>query len=56
VQLIIASHEGRLDWLIPVRAGRMAASPYGFLRRRGGGDGGGCRTAVVYRHHPGDLR
>ena len=26
------SHEGRLDRLIPVRVGRMAASPYGFLR------------------------
>ena len=26
------SHEGRLDWLIPVRVGRMVASPYGFLR------------------------
>ena len=32
VQLIIESHRGRLDWLIPVRVGRMAASPYGFLR------------------------
>ena len=32
VQLIIESHKGRLDWLIPVRVGRMAASPYGFLR------------------------
>jgi uncharacterized protein (DUF2252 family) len=32
VQLIIESHEGRLEWLIPVRVGRMAASPYGFLR------------------------
>jgi len=26
------SHEGRVDWLIPVRVGRMVASPYGFLR------------------------
>src|ERR1700724_2376811 len=26
------SHEGRLDWLIPIRVGRMVASPYGFLR------------------------
>ncbi len=26
------NHEGRLDWLVPVRVGRMAASPYGFLR------------------------
>ncbi|HEY2254859.1 MAG TPA: DUF2252 domain-containing protein [Variovorax sp.] len=32
VELIIQSHEGRLDWLIPVRVGRMVASPYGFLR------------------------
>jgi uncharacterized protein (DUF2252 family) len=32
VQLIIESHDGRLDWLIPVRVGRMAATPYGFLR------------------------
>ena len=29
---IIESHEGRLDWLVPIRVGRMAASPYGFLR------------------------
>jgi uncharacterized protein (DUF2252 family) len=26
------SHLGRLDWLIPIRVGRMAASPYGFMR------------------------
>lgn len=26
------SHQGRLDWLVPIRVGRMAASPYGFLR------------------------
>lgn len=32
VELIRQSHEGRLDWLIPIRVGRMAASPYGFLR------------------------
>ena len=32
VQLIIQSHVGRLDWLIPVRVGRMTATPYGFLR------------------------
>ncbi len=32
VQLIMESHVGRLDWLIPVRVGRMAASPYGFMR------------------------
>jgi len=32
VRLIQVSHEGRLDRLIPVRVGRMIASPYGFLR------------------------
>ncbi|HEY3438768.1 MAG TPA: DUF2252 domain-containing protein [Actinotalea sp.] len=32
VAQIIESHEGRLDWLVPIRVGRMAASPYGFLR------------------------
>jgi uncharacterized protein (DUF2252 family) len=32
VQLITESHEGRLDWLIPLRVGRMTANPYGFLR------------------------
>ena len=32
VRLIIGSHDGRLDWLVPLRVGRMAATPYGFLR------------------------
>src|ERR1700733_14673685 len=32
VQLINESHRGRLEWLIPVRVGRMTATPYGFLR------------------------
>jgi uncharacterized protein (DUF2252 family) len=32
VQLIMDSHEGRLEWLIPVRVARMVSSPYGFLR------------------------
>jgi uncharacterized protein (DUF2252 family) len=32
VQQIMVSHEGRVGWLIPVRVGRMVASPYGFLR------------------------
>src|SRR4029453_11213760 len=30
--LIIESHQGRLEWLIPVRVARMVLSPYGFLR------------------------
>ena len=32
VQQIIATHHGRLDRLIPIRIGRMIASPYTFLR------------------------
>ena len=32
VQLIKESHEGRLEWLIPIRVARMISSPYGFLR------------------------
>jgi uncharacterized protein (DUF2252 family) len=32
VEQIVRSHVGRLDWLIPIRVGRMLASPYGFLR------------------------
>jgi uncharacterized protein (DUF2252 family) len=32
VQQIEAAHEGRQEWLIPVRVGRMVASPYAFLR------------------------
>ena len=32
IQLVLDSHQGRLDWLIPVRVARMVTSPYGFLR------------------------
>src|SRR6476659_2311452 len=32
VELIMISHQGRVDRLIPIRVGRMIASPYGFLR------------------------
>src|SRR5262245_43261127 len=32
IQLIKVSHEGRVERLVPVRVGRMIASPYGFLR------------------------
>jgi uncharacterized protein (DUF2252 family) len=32
VQLVIASNEGRVSRLIPVRIGRMIASPFAFLR------------------------
>jgi uncharacterized protein (DUF2252 family) len=32
IRLIQESHEGRVDGLVPVRVGRMIASPYGFLR------------------------
>src|SRR6476660_2804229 len=32
IDLIRQSHEGRLEWLIPIRVARMVTSPYGFLR------------------------
>ena len=32
IDLINASHEGRLDDLVPIRVGRMVSSPYGFYR------------------------
>ncbi len=32
INLIVESHRGRLDHLVPLRVGRMLASPYGFLR------------------------
>ena len=32
IDLIRLSHEGRLEWLIPIRVARMVISPYGFLR------------------------
>ncbi len=32
ITLVMESHDGRLDRLVPVRVGRMVASPYGFLR------------------------
>ena len=32
VALIMRSHEGRLETLVPLRVSRMIASPYGFLR------------------------
>jgi uncharacterized protein (DUF2252 family) len=32
IALIRHSQKGRLEWLIPIRVGRMAASPYGYLR------------------------
>src|ERR687886_270244 len=36
VDQVIAAHEDRLEWLIPVRIGRMVASPYAFLRGTAG--------------------
>ena len=32
IRLILASHHGRVEHLIPIRVGRMISSPYGFLR------------------------
>ncbi|MBG0562168.1 DUF2252 domain-containing protein [Actinoplanes aureus] len=36
VRQVAASHEGRVEHLIPVRVGRMIASPYAFLRGTAG--------------------
>ncbi|HST66456.1 MAG TPA: DUF2252 domain-containing protein, partial [Mycobacteriales bacterium] len=36
VERIIESHAGRVSWLIPVRVGRMVATPYAFLRGTAG--------------------
>ena len=32
VERVLASNEGRLDELVPVRMGRMSVSPFAFLR------------------------
>lgn len=32
VEQVIQANQGRLGWLTPIRAGRMVASPYAFLR------------------------
>ncbi len=36
VEQVLRAHEDRLDWLIPVRIGRMITSPYAFLRGTAG--------------------
>jgi len=36
VEQIRRSHDGRQEWLIPIRVGRMLASPYSFLRGTAG--------------------
>ena len=56
VQLIMESHEGRLDGLIPVRVGRMVASPYGFLRGTAVVMAEDVAAPAGHRHHPGHLR
>ncbi|GAA2611134.1 hypothetical protein Adu01nite_22870 [Paractinoplanes durhamensis] len=32
VQQVIGQNDGRQDWLVPIRIGRMISSPYAFLR------------------------
>ena len=56
IEQIRQSHEGRLDWLIPVRVARMAASPYGFLRGTAVVMADDLAQLPVDRHHAGDLR
>ena len=38
VDLLIENSQGRMEDLIPIRYGRMAASPFAFYRGRGGDD------------------
>ena len=56
VQQIMESHQGRLDWLIPLRVGRMTANPYGFLRGTAVVMAEDVARAARDRHHAGDLR
>ena len=34
IEVLLASNEGRLEELVPIRFGRMAVSPFTFLRGR----------------------
>ena len=56
VKQIMHSHEGRLDWLIPIRVGRMVASPYGFLRGTAVVMANDVAQSSRHRHHPCHLR
>ena len=64
VEQVVEAHEGRVDRLIPVRVGRMVASPYAFLRGTAGimaEDFAGLpRTGItpvdLRRRAPGQLR
>ena len=53
VQQVIAANEGRLERLVPVRVGRMVASPYAFLRGAAAHHGRRLRPPARHRHHPG---
>jgi uncharacterized protein (DUF2252 family) len=46
VDLVEQANEGRLPWLVPVRVGRMLASPYAFLR------GSAAMMAEDFAHLP----
>lgn len=56
VEQVSRSHEERLDWLIPVRIGRMIASPYAFLRGAANVHATDFRRAAGHRDHAGHLR
>ncbi len=55
VEVLLASNEGRMEELVPIRFGRMAVSPLAFLRgsaavmtdRSGGGADDGLEGAGV---------
>ena len=56
VHLIERSHEGRVERLIPIRVGRMIASPYGFLRGSAVVMAHDVRPIAGHRNHTGRVR
>ena len=56
VEQIKHSHAGRLDWLIPIRVGRMVGLAVRIPARHRRRHGRGRRAAARHRHHAGDLR
>ena len=56
VELVMATNEGRVTRLVPVRIGRMAASPFAFLRGAASIMAEDFAAAAGHRDPAGDLR
>ena len=56
VDQVIRSHEGRVGWLVPVRVGRMIASPYAFLRGAANVHAADFARTAGDRDHAGRVR